>query len=652
MTRLLAHRGPDAEGTWASSSSPVALGNRRLRILDLSTMGHQPMVSPDGRLCLTYNGELYNYRELRDALERKGHTFRSTSDTEVLLHALEVWGLDALTRLNGIFAFGLWDEMTKRLVLGRDRLGVKPVYYAHRGDSFCFASEIKSILASGLLVPRINREALESYLRLLWVPEPGTLFEGVNKLEPGTTLVWDGERATIQRYWDVPTSEPEVPAGEAADRVLDSLESAVKRQLQSDVPVGAFLSGGIDSTAIVGLASQLNVKEVRTYTIRFRSEDRIEEGAVDDSKYSRFVADWAGVQHEEIVIAPDAAALLPKIVRHLEDPVADPAAINTLLICEAARSSSTVLLSGSGADELFGGYRKYPATVLASTYQRIPRLIRENLIGPAARHLPVLVGGVGLRGMRFAKKFLRYADGDALDRFLGYSTYYDGAELVDLLGGDTGKSADPYIGLHRLKASWDSRASEDLISRMLYLDLKYYLPGLGLSYMDKASMAASVEVRVPLLDDGVVDVVSRLPGHLKVNGMSTKVILRRALKGKIPDVILNREKAPFAAPVRSWLRGPLESMVGDLLHTDRVMARGLLNPTVVQRMVREHNRGVEDHSLRLWALLTLEVWLQEFFDQNLVYKRPENWSPDEPENISTQDSMPAPLEVSPETAHP
>ena len=636
MTRLLAHRGPDDEGLWVSTRHPSAFGNRRLKILDLSPLGHQPMVSRDGRWVLTFNGEIYNYVELRRELEVEGRVFRSQSDTEVLLHVLMTWGAAGLARLNGIFGFGLWDEDKGRLLLGRDRLGVKPVYFASRGESFCFASEIKSILGSGLVEPEINPGSLESYLRLLWVPEPGTLFAGIRKLDPGATLVWDGVRATIQRYWDLPSPEGAMPMEEAAERVVGTLEAAVRRQLRSDVPVGAFLSGGIDSTAIVGLAARMNLKDVRTYTIRFRAEDRVEEGAIDDSRYSRLIADWAGVRHEEIVIAPDVVGLLPKIVRHLEDPIADPAALNTLLICEAARSSSTVLLSGTGGDELFGGYRKYPATMFAARYQSLPRLFREGVIGPLAQRLPVVIGGFGLRGVRFAKKFLRYADHDAFDRFLGYSTYYDGAELEELLGGDPNRNVDPYIGLHPLKAAWDSRASDDLISRMLYLDLKYYLSGLGLAYMDKASMAASVEVRVPLLDDEVVDLVSRLPGELKVQGMATKVVLRQALQGKIPDAVLNRRKAPFAAPVRSWLRGPLASMVGEYLHPSQTLVRGLLNPAVVHKLIREHNRGVEDHSLRLWALLTLEVWLQEFFDTNAAYKMPENWSPSAAINISSE----------------
>ena len=640
MTRLLAHRGPDDEGVWASTASPMALGNRRLKILDLSSLGHQPMVSRDGRWALTFNGEIYNYVELRRELEGRGQVFHSRSDTEVLLHVLTTWGTDGLARLNGIFAFGLWDDHNRRLLLGRDRLGVKPIYYASQDDSFCFASEIAAILGSGLIEPEIDPTALESYLRLLWVPEPGTLFAGIRKLNPGAILVWDGVRSKVEPYWDVPSPEGPVPLDQAAEQVAATLESAVRRQLRSDVPVGAFLSGGIDSTAIVGLAAQINVKEVRTYTIRFRPEDRVEEGSFDDSKYSRLVAEWLGTRHEEIVIAPDVVELLPKIVRHLEDPVADPAALNTFLICEAARSSSTVLLSGTGGDELFGGYRKYPATLFAAKYQRIPRFVRERMIGPLARRLPPVVGGVGLRRVRFAKKFLRYADNEAFDRFVGYSTYYDGAELEELLGGNPGRDVDPYIGLHSLKEAWDSRPSDDLISRMLYLDLKYYLPGLGLAYMDKASMAASVEVRVPLLDDDVVDAVSRLPGNLKVEGMATKVVLRQALRGKIPEIVLKRQKAPFAAPVRSWLRGPLAPMVADCLHPSRTLTRGLVNPAVVHRLIREHNRGAEDHSLRLWALLTLEVWLQEFFDSTATYKMPENWSQDAAISISSEGTAP------------
>jgi asparagine synthase (glutamine-hydrolysing) len=627
MTRLLAHRGPDDEGVWASRRSPVALGNRRLKILDLSPLGHQPMASRDQRWMLTFNGEIYNYVELRQDLIARGHVFRSQSDTEVLLAALQEWGTEALVRLKGMFAFALWDEQEGCLLIARDRLGIKPLYYAVKDGTFSFASEITSVLASGVVEPRIDAGALGAFLRLLWVPEPGTLFCGVFKLEPGTFLTWDGAKVSRTRYWDVPTPEPYSSSNdqEAKDRVTDALEAGIRRQLRSDVPVGAFLSGGLDSTTILNLAFSAGASDVRTYSIGFASGDRSLEGALDDLKFARIAAAAAGVKdHREIVLSPDVVSLLPLIVRHLEDPVADPAAINSYLICLAARETSTVLLSGAGGDELFGGYRKYASQSVAERYQQVPAILRKGLVDPIVGRLPVSIGGTGLRSFRFAKKFIRYAGASFFDRFLGYSTYYDAAELEELLGGDPAEAKDPYIGVHPLRDAWDSRDTGQSVDRMTYVDLKYYLPGLGLAYMDKASMAASVEVRVPLIDDDIVNVVARLPDRYKVQGLRTKIILRRVMEGRIPDAILRRPKAPFAAPIRSWLRRDLAPMVAEYLHPGRVLARGLLNPSVVRRLIHEHSRGYEDHSLRIWALLTLEVWMQEFFDRQSRYQMPDH----------------------------
>ncbi len=626
MTQLLAHRGPDDEGTWASQRSPVALGNRRLKILDLSPLGHQPMLSHDRRWTLTFNGEIYNYLELKQELASRGREFRSQSDTEVLLTSLEEWGVNALSRLKGMFAFALWDDHERNLLLVRDRLGIKPLYYSLTEDSLAFASEITPILASGIAEPRIDPRALEAYLRLLWVPEPGTLFARINKLEPGTFLTWNGERATISRYWDVPAPEaaPGPSGSEARARLAIALDDAIRRQLRSDVPVGAFLSGGLDSTTILELAARAGAKRLRSYSIGLASEDRSLEGALDDLRYAKIAAAAAGVEnHEEIYLSPDVVSLLPLMVRHLEDPIADPAAINAYLICTAARETSTVLLSGAGGDELFGGYRKYASQSLAESYQKVPSFLRRGIIEPLVGHLPVSVGGTGLRTFRFAKKFIRHASSDYFDRFLGYSTYYDSSELEELVGGDPRDAGDPYLGVHPLRTAWDSRSTGQNVDRMTYVDLKYYLPGLALAYMDKASMAASVEVRVPLIDDDVVDVMARLPDGFKVRGLRTKIVLREVMKGRIPDAILRRPKAPFAAPIRSWLRRDLAPMVADALHPGRVLSRGLLNPAVVRRLILEHNRGFEDHSLRIWALLTLEVWMQEFFDNRSRYRMPE-----------------------------
>ncbi|HYJ33453.1 MAG TPA: asparagine synthase (glutamine-hydrolyzing) [Candidatus Binatia bacterium] len=610
MTRALAHRGPDDEGVWTSPTFPLSLGNRRLQIVDLSPAGHQPMLSADRRLALTFNGEIYNDADLRAELEQHGHSFRSQTDTEVVLHAFAEWGSAALSRIRGMFAFALWDEAERTLLIARDRLGVKPLYYAVSGGAFAFASEIRSLLTSKLIAPELDPASLESYLRLLWVPEPRTLFRRVRKLEPGTYLQWRDEQAKVVRYWDVPKPCGGTPS---AEEFRETLSAAVARQLRSDVPVGAFLSGGVDSTAIVAMCQRAASRQLRTYSIGFRTKDRAAEGAYDDLAYARIAAKKFGTEHLEIILEPDVASILPRVVRHLEDPIADPAAINCLLISEAARSSSTVLLAGTGGDELFGGYRKYATAMLLSGYRILPGPLRELVLEPLVRRLPVRIGGRGIRAFRFAKKLVRYAGDPLLDRFIGYSSYYDSPELSELLGKDLG-AVDPYRGVWPLVEAWNSRGTDDVIDRMTYVDLKYYLPGLNLAYMDKASMAASVEVRVPLLDEALIDLASRIPGNRKVRGTRTKVAFREALRDVVPAEILSRPKAPFAVPIRSWLAGDLAEYVQDVLNPSRVRARGLLDPNVVQALVREHHTGREDHSLRIWALLTLELWMQEFCD--------------------------------------
>jgi asparagine synthase (glutamine-hydrolysing) len=628
MTRQLAHRGPDDEGVWSSPRLPLALGNRRLKILDLSPLGHQPMVSPDGRHALTYNGEIYNHVEVKAMLEGLGHSFRSTTDTEVLLQALIQWGVGALAVVKGMFAFALWDEREGTLTLARDRLGIKPLYYACPGDRIAFGSEIKAVLASGLVESRLDPEGLRGYLRLLWVPEPRTLLEGVLKLPPGCFMTWRDGVTRIQRYWDVPnvSLDDGLTLDSAVEQLQTLLLETTRRQLRSDVPVGILLSGGLDSTAILRSAVDAGATDLRTYSIAFRSSDRIQEGALDDARFARLAASSLGASHTEIRLTPDVVSLLPKIVRHLEDPVADPAAINTYLLCQAARETSTVLLSGAGGDELFGGYTKYVSTMFASRYQeRLPGALRRGVIEPLLERLPVAIGSKGLRSVRFAKKFAKYASAEPCDRFIGYSSYYDGAELEDLLGGDPHGDFDPRAGVHPLYEAWEERAGRDLVDSMTYVDLRYYLPGLGLLYADKAGMAASAEIRVPLLDESIVNLVASLPARYRIQGFDTKILLRRAMKGRIPDAILDRPKAPFSAPLRAWLRGDLGPLVDEHLDPGCVLERGLFNPGVVRRMVTEHRQGREDHSLRIWALLTLETWLREFCDGD-PYRMPATFS--------------------------
>ena len=614
MTRLLSHRGPDDEGVWTSRRFPISLGNRRLKILDLSSLGHQPMSSDDGRWTLTFNGEIYNHPALRNELDARGWRFRSQTDTETVLASLIAWGPDALRRFHGMFALALWDDEERRLLLARDRLGIKPLYYARNKDGFAFASEIKAILGSGVVSPSLDQSALVSYLRLLWVPEPGTLFEGIRKLPPATYLTLRSGREDIVSYWEIPTPDPD-PASlpDAAARLRDALEHAVERQLRADVPVGAFLSGGLDSTALVMLAARSPAREIRTYSIGFSPSDLRRDGAADELRYARLAARAAGTKHEEIILSSDVGSLLRRLVRMLEDPVADPAAINAFLLCEAARPTSTVLLSGTGGDEVFGGYRKYLATLLGERYRSLPRAVRgafEPLVGA----LPIRVGGTGLRPARFLKKWMEHAAKPTLSRFLGYSTYFTATELAALIETPAVPLSDELAGLTALRDAWHARGTDDLVDRMTYLDLKFYLPGLGLAYMDKASMGASVEVRVPLLDEAVVDVAARLPAAYKVAGTKSKVIFRESMRDLVPHEILRRPKAPFFAPVGTWLREGLAPVTTELLHERSVRSRGILRPDGVQRLLREHASGQSDHGLRIWALLTLELWMQEFVD--------------------------------------
>ena len=592
----------------------MALGNRRLRIVDLTPQGHQPMLSSCGRYGLTFNGEIYNHAALAAELRAAGFQFRSRSDTEVLLAALMHWGEGALLRLRGMFAFAFWDEDQGRLLLGRDRLGIKPLYYAARGEQLAFASEIPAILASGVVTPAVNARALQSYLRLLWVPEPGTLLDGVRKVPPGSVLRWGWDGIGVSAYWDLPFGNEceEISETVAAAEVREAVQAAVRAQMVADVPVGAFLSGGLDSTAIVAAAGLDPRSTLRTFSIGFRPEDQREEGALDDPHYARLAASSLNLHHKSIIIEPNVAELLPMMVRHLEDPIADPSALNCYLICREARSECLVLLSGTGGDELFGGYRKYVATAEAERYQRLPQFVREALIAPIAERLPVRLGSVGLRGFRFAKKFVKHAHLAPFERFIGYSSYYDGDELEQLLGLDISSADVARLGVEALLEAWERRASDDIVNRMTYLDLKFYLPGLGLAVMDRASMAASVEVRVPLLDDDLVDLVARYPGRLKVRGSQTKRVFRKAMAGLVPRPILERPKAPFAAPIRTWLRRDLKGLIHELLSDGGLKDRGLVDPLFVTRLIREHDAGWADHSLRIWALLTLELWLQAF----------------------------------------
>jgi asparagine synthase (glutamine-hydrolysing) len=612
MTRRLDHRGPDGWGTRSFPSiagrMPASLGHRRLSILDPTPRGAQPMVSSDGRYWITYNGEIYNFRELRASLEREGWRFRSDCDTEVVLAMYARYGADMLPRLNGIFAMAIWDEERGRLFLARDRLGVKPLYYAEHDGALYFASEVKALLPA-LPRPSLRRDVVAEYLTFLWVPDPNTMFDGIYKLAPGHYAVFSGHRLELTQYWDMSFAPEHRPEADWAEAVRSAVQAAVRRQMVSDVPVGSFLSGGIDSSAIVAEMSQVTDR-VTTFTVGAGKQDQAHEIIPDDVRYARQIAARYRVDYHERVLEANMVELLPNLVWQMDEPVADPAAIATYLICSAARERLTVILSGMGGDEIFAGYPRHLAAHLGRAFERFPPALRRRL--QALIETRLTLGRPGrLRGpRRNMMKLARGLDASPWERYLTYCSYYKVPELAELLGKDT-PLGDPF---RRHRSYLERVRGEHWLNQLLYLDMKTFLPCLNLTYTDKMSMAASAEVRVPLLDNELVDLSARIPAELKLHGLTRKYVFKRSMEGVLPREIIYRQKAGFGAPIRSWLVGELQPMLDDLLSPEVVRQRGLFEPTEVSRLVAANRAGHEDNALRIWALLTLELWQRAFLD--------------------------------------
>ncbi len=615
MTDAMAHRGPDGSGvTVFDGDVPAGLGHRRLAIIDPTPAGAQPM-SYAGRWWVTYNGELYNFRELRRELESRGEQFETECDTEVLLRMFVVDGPSMLERLNGIFSFAIWDARDKRLFLARDRLGVKPLYYTRGPGWFAFASEVKALLPL-IGRPQLDPTALADFLTFLWVPDPKTAFREILKLPPGHHAWADGEGLEITQWWDLRFEPEERQEHEWRDEVRAAVDGAVRRQMVSDVPLGSFLSGGVDSSAIVAAMKTAN-ERVSTWSIGFGEEDLEHEIVPDDLKYARQIGSLFDTDYHERILEPDVLELLPKAVWHLEEPIADPAAISTYLICREARREMPVMLSGMGGDEVFAGYPRHLAWRIARALGTLPDGVLgvlERAIAPIAR--PGRPGR--LRGpRRNLWKFMRAAGMEPLDRYLSFSSYYSEPELQQvLLPGAANGDYDP-IALHRSYLLRDRGGDE--LSRLLYLDAKTFLPCLNLSYTDKMGMAASVEVRVPLLDDELVALAAKIPSHLKLRRWQRKYILKRSQEGILPRDVIWRRKAGFGAPLRSWLVGELAPLVDDLLSQETLRRRGFVNPSMVARLRAENSAGTADNSLRLYALLTLELWCQTFLERTWTF---------------------------------
>jgi asparagine synthase (glutamine-hydrolysing) len=626
MTHVQAHRGPDDSGLWERKfpdGTYIGLGSRRLAILDLSPGGHMPMCNEDRTVWITYNGEIYNFADLRRELESKGHQFASHSDTEVILHLYEQEGPDCVKRLNGMFAFAICDmrSATPTLFMARDHFGIKPFYYFHDGKCLAFASEIKALLQVEEIQAELDPESLHQYLTFLWVPDPKTMFRRTLKLPAGHYAVFRNGELKLTQYWDLtfPAADQNYTRSEAdlAEEIRERFRRSVEAQMVSDVPIGAFLSAGLDSSSIVAMMSRATNQPVRTYTITFPRKYRVGETTLDDPEVATRLTRHLGCENQRIVVEPDVTELLPRLVWHMDEPTADPAIITAYLVCREARKQATVLLSGVGGDELFAGYRKHVAHYWAQTYRRVPSAVRamaEAVLGA----LPSFRGTPMKGRLRLAKKMARSASLNPIDRFIANGTYLGDVQKSGIYSSEFSARTSGSDPASEHRAAFERVQEADFLHQMLYLDTKIFMTTLNLTYSDKMSMASSVEVRVPFLDRELAEFVAwNVPPKLKLKGFlrpTTKNIFRQAMRDILPREVLQQPKAGFAAPVDYWLAHDLKEMVDDLLSAAQLRKRGLFRPEAVRCFVSEHRSGRRDWSMQLWQFLTLELWMQTFLD--------------------------------------
>jgi asparagine synthase (glutamine-hydrolysing) len=626
MTSIQAHRGPDDSGLWEkkfADGSYIGLGSRRLAILDLSSVGQMPMCNEDRSVWITYNGEIYNFAELRHELEQKGHKFASHTDTEVIIHLYEQEGPHCVKRLNGMFAFAICDlrSAIPMLFVARDHFGIKPFYYFHDGRRLAFASEIKSLLQVPGIHADLDPESLHQYLTFLWVPDPKTMFRRILKLPAGHYAILRDGDLKLTQYWDLtfPDAGKTYSRSEQdlTEEIRHRFRRSVEAQMVSDVPIGAFLSAGLDSSSIVAMMMHATRQPVRTYTITFPKKYRVGETALDDPDVATRLARRLGCDNQRIVVEPDVTDLLPRLLWHMDEPLADPAIIPAYLVCREARKQATVLLSGVGGDELFAGYRKHVAHYWAQAYGRLPHAARRF----AERAITALPGmrGTMLKGnLRLGKKMARSASLSAVDRFITNCTYLDNGEKASLYAPAIAAECLGFEATARHRLNFELVHDADFLHQMLYVDTKIFMSSLNLTYNDKMSMASSVEVRVPFLDREFAEFVAwNVPPRLKLKGVlrpTTKYIFRKAMGKILPKEVLHQPKAGFAAPVDYWLAHDLREMVDDLLSPSQLAKRGIFRPETVRRFVDEHRSGRHDWSMQLWQFLTLELWMQVFLD--------------------------------------
>ena len=641
MCDVLKHRGPDDEGVYISKSkiknhpekfiefpgpSPqnflkipegkskiqtsgvnIGLGHRRLAIIDLET-GHQPMHNEDKTVWLVFNGEIYNFMDLREDLEKRGHKFYTKSDTEVIIHLYEEYGSDCLKLLRGMFAFAIWDERKERLFMARDRVGQKPLCYTEHKGQFIFASELKAILQVPGIRREVNLEAMHHYLTYQYVPSPLTMFEGIKKLPPAHFLIWEKGRVRMERYWKL-SFRPGIirSEGDYRERIGALFEEAVKLRLVSDVPLGAFLSGGIDSTAVVGMMSRLSNRAVKTFSIGF------EEKAYNELKFAQMAAKRFGTEHHEFIVKPEALKILPKLIWHYNEPFADSSAIPTYYVAERTREYVTVALNGDGGDESFAGYPRYRAAKLADYYQRMPVWLREKLVRGLVEKLPS-----SPQAKTFIRQLKRFLEAISLSperRYARWVSFFDNRMKEELYSSHMKKASEGIDSFEHLEGIYREADGSDFLSRTLYVDIMTYLSDDLLVKIDIATMANSLEARSPFLDHKLMEFAASLPSQLKLRRLTSKYILKKSLRELLPSPIRRRSKMGFGVPISDWFRNELRGYLSGVLLSETSLRRGYFQEGYIRQLLNEHCQGRHDHGYRLWALLNLELWHRMFIDK-------------------------------------
>lgn len=598
MSGCLIHRGPDSGGKYIDED--IGLGIRRLSIIDLKT-GDQPIYNEDKTLVIVFNGEIYNFRELRENLEKKGHHFYTKTDTEVIVHLYEDYKDGCVDFLRGMFAFAVWDKTAKRLFLARDRIGEKPLYYTFQSGRFFFASELKALLENKSLSRQINLESLDYYLRFLYVPAPLSIFKGIYKLLPGHTLVWEDNKIKIERYWDLKLQPAKnLSEEDLAEQIRGNLKEAVGLRLISDVPLGVFLSGGIDSGIIIAMMRQVSGSEIDTFSLGFDKK----YAAYNELEYSRLLADYFATDHQEFIVNPEIVKLLPKIVWHLDEPFGDSSAILTYLISHQARKYVTVALSGIGGDELFAGYPRYAAAKASLYYQNLPYFLRFGFSRLSTKDT---------RGR--LSRFLRDGILPERERYINWLSVFTDETRKNLYSGSLNAVLEEKKAA--IHAEYFNRTTSlDYLERIFYLDVNTYLPDDLLFMADRMSMANYLELRAPLCDHKLMEFCASIPGNLKVKNFRLKNLLKNSLKGILPGKILRKKKQGFMVPIGEWFKGELKGYLKEILSEENIRKRGYFNPAFVKRMLNEHFEGKRIYTHQLWALLIFELWARRFIDES------------------------------------